>query len=251
MMIRATLVAAALAFAASCPASAFADDEPAERPTGPRAAGPLAAPPSAAAARVDERLAFLEERIEIQRLHAQVWWETFITFYGIGVIVQSARAAEASEDRAEQADLVVSVVKAVGGVARYAFDPMKGIQGFDPVEGESSQARLARGERILRQNAEATTPFGPWYAHLINVAINGTGAVIVGAGFGDWRQGLISAGIGVAVGEISLFTQPWEADDDLEEYENRFGKTGSARRAPDVKWSIRPSGAGAAISASF
>lgn len=234
----------ALVVALGMPAAARADDEP------PHPVAPVAAHPGPLTATVEERLAFLDARIETQRLHAQLWWESFATFYGVGVIVQTARAIEADE-RALQADLVVSVVKSAGGLVRYVVDPMKGIEGFPSTLGESKGARLARGERVLRANAKATTPFGPWYAHLINLGINGTGAVIVGAGFDDWTQGLISAGIGFAVGEASLLTQPWEADADLEEYETRLLGRERVTRAPAVRWSLVPAGAGAGVRASF
>jgi hypothetical protein len=247
-----------LALTTTAPAIALADDaaddhQPASsivQPTvRPRPQPPPPPPPPAKQTDIDQRLAFLDDRIATQHLHAQLWWESWISFYGVGVIVQGARAIEATT-AADRADLVVSVVKATGGVVRYAVDPMKGIQSFESVPGESKEARLARGERILAENADATTPFGPWYAHLINLGINGTGAVIVGAGFDDWKQGLISAGIGFAVGEVSLFTQPWEADGDLEEYEARF-KRGGSQRAQSVKWTIVPSAGGMGVHASF
>lgn len=192
----------------------------------------------------------LEDRIATQHLHARIWWESFVTFYGLGMIVQSARAFEAT-DPADRADIIVSVVKSAGGVVRYVVDPMKGIQSFDPIPGEAPAARLARGERILRENADAATPFGPWYAHLINFAINGTGAVIVGAGFDDWERGLISAAVGFTVGEVSLLTQPWEPEADLEEYEARFGGRGRAARTPDVQVRLVPMGGGAALRLGF
>ena len=37
------------------------------------------------------------------------------------------------------------------------LDPLKGIQGIEDFPGESKQARLARAERILEENAENTT----------------------------------------------------------------------------------------------
>lgn len=241
-MMRFVLAVTALVVVAAHPTSSLADEAPppALEPNAPRAAPPRD---------IDQRLAFLEERIATQHFHAQIWWESWITFYGVGVIVQSARAIE-STDRAERADLVISAVKAAGGVVRYAVDPMKGIQSFEPIAGESQAARLARGERILRENADETTPFGPWYAHLINFGINATGAVIVGAGFDDWEQGLVSAGIGFAVGEVSLLTQPWEAGNDLEEYEARFGE-GKAARRPQTRLRFVPMGAGAGMHLSF
>jgi hypothetical protein len=254
-MLGARRTAFILALTTTAPAVAIADDaaddhEPASSIVEPTVRPRPQPQPLAKKTDVDQRLAFLEERIATQHLHARIWWEGFITFYGVGVFVQGAQAIEADEP-ADRADLVVSTVKAVGGVVRYAVDPMKGIQSFEPVAGESKEARLARGERILAENADSTTPFGPWYAHLINLGINGTGAVIVGAGFDDWKQGLISAGIGFAVGEVSLLTQPWEADDDLEEYEARFGKGGGVRRAQSVKWTIVPSAGGMGVHASF
>jgi hypothetical protein len=243
-MPRFGLALTALAVVATFSGEAIAQDA-APKPTTPPA--PRAAPP----ANVEERLAFLEDRIETQHLHARIWWESFITFYGVGLIVQSAQAIEA-ETPADRADLIVSAVKAAGGIIRYAVDPLKGIQPFEPVAGESQAARLARGERILRENADNTDPFGPWYAHLINLGINGTGAVIVGAGFDDWRQGLISAGIGFTVGEISLLTQPWEAPSDLEEYEERFGKGAKpAARAPKTELKLVQMGAGAGLHLSY
>lgn len=257
-MIAARFTAACFALAVSVPTVAFADEpeDDYEEPAEPAVVMPVGNPvveqlTPAEEADIDQRLAFLEDRISTQHLHAKLWWGGWLSFYGIGTVVQTTRAIM-EDDRSVQADLIVSVVKSTGGMIRYLVDPMKGIQGLDDFAGETKQARLARAERILEENAENTTPFGPWYAHLVNVLINGAGAVVVGVGFDDWRTGLISAGIGVAVGEVQLFTQPWEADDDLEEYQTRFGERKQvARRPPDVRWSIAPSTGGAALKAAF
>jgi hypothetical protein len=207
---------------------------------------------------VDERLAFLEERIAVQRRHAEIWWTGWTAFYSIGAVVQGSRGMMADTD-AEKAEFFVSCVQATGGAMRLLLDPYKGIQPFEPVDGPLTYrqrlARLRRGERILVENAENTQPFGPWYAHLLNVAINGTGAVIVGAGFDAWDKGLMAAGIGIAVGEVNILTAPWEADDDLEQYRQEFGGEGShprkRKREQATKWSIEPMGAGATLNATF
>lgn len=174
---------------------------------------------------IDARLDFLEARIATQRLHAEIWWKGWLAFYSIGAVVQGVRITWA-DSPAERADLVISSIKASGGAIRYLVDPYIGIRGLDPAPygawGESKAARLERAEDIARRNAEQTNAFGPWFAHLINLGVNGTGAIIVGAGFDDWEQGLISAAIGFGVGEVALFTAPWEADSDLREYQAKF-----------------------------
>ncbi len=168
----------------------------------------------------DGRLAFVEERVEVQRTHAEIWWGSWLMFYTSGAIVQSVRAANA-DTAVDRADLWVSAVKAGGGVVRLLVQPYGGIEGLDEAPAEPG-ARLAHAEAVLAHNADRTTPFGPWYAHLLNLGVNGAGAVIVGAGYDGWRDGLISAGIGFAVGEAMILTGPWEADDDLEAYRDLF-----------------------------
>jgi hypothetical protein len=248
-MIRAALTAGTFALTLTVSTVVLADEEP-EPPRVASVVYPVAPKKPAQQTDLEERLEFLSQRIGTQYLHAQIWWGSWLGFYSAGALFQSVRAGMAT-DRAEQADLVVSVVKATGGVVRYIVDPMKGIEDFEPAPGETKAEQVARGERILRNNAEATTPFGPWYAHLINLGINGTGAVIVGAGFDDWKTGLISAGIGFAVGEVSLLTQPWEADKDLEEYETRYGAGQPVRKTSEVKWTFVPTVGGAGFNASF
>ncbi len=188
---------------------------------------------------IEARLAFLEARIEAQRTHAELWWKGWLAFYAMGAVVQGVRASWA-EDPAERADLWISSIKAAGGTIRYVVDPYGGIRGLEPSPAgwqEAPSARLLRAERILEHNAERTNAFGPWFAHLINLTVNGAGAVIVGAGFDDWKQGTISAAIGFGVGELAIFTAPWEADSDLAEYRTTF--------------TLQPTGNGGALVVAF
>lgn len=195
---------------------------------------PPVPPPEAEA--LDAKLSFLTSRIRTQRIHAEWWWTSFIGFYSAGLAVQTLRASSRGEgfflfpgdNAAERADLIYSAVKAAGGVIRFAVQPFGGIEGTHAYSHlpESSvkqkRAKVARAEAVLANNADATTPFGPWFAHIINAAVNGAGILITGIGYDDWQTGAISAGIGFAVGELTFITQPWEADGDLEEYETRF-----------------------------
>lgn len=216
--VAATAVSCALALACFFPAGARAEE----------------------AALVTARIELLEARIQAQRDHAELWWNGWMAFYTIGAGVQIARATSATTP-AERADQWIGFIKAAGALTRFTLDPYGGIRGLDTAAGgspESQSARLARDERILEHNANRTQAFGPWYAHLANFAINGTGTIIVGAGFDDWKQGLISGAVGFGVGEVVLLTSPWEADDDLSDY--RKGK-----------WQIHATAGGVGIAGTF
>lgn len=214
-------------------------------------------------AELDERLAFIEDRVADQFSYAQLWWWTFTTTYSVGVVAQSVRATIV-ETPAWRADLILSAIKATGGVLRFALNPYGGLVGTDEFAMmpsatlEQKRTKLARAEAVLRANAKATVPYGRWYAHVANVVVNLVGATIVGLGFDDWPLGLTSAALGIGVGEISFIIQPWEADEDLDEYRAKFGVPGRFEPATE-KAAIRArihvtgfsGGLGAAFTATF
>ena len=175
-----------------------------------------------------ERLTFIEQRLEERQPYAKYWWMGWTGFYGLGVIVQSTQAATEDDD-SRQADLVVSAVKATFGVTRLLVWPPTAKEGADPmfvvepVDESACRERLRIGEELMRQNARESLQRWDWKRHVANVAINAAGAIIVAEGWDDPSRGWRSAGIGIAVGEVFTFSQPWKADEDLAEYESRFG----------------------------
>jgi hypothetical protein len=200
---------------------------------------------------IDARLAFLEERIDRQHTHAQIWWGSFLTVYTGGAVVQAARAS-IEEDRATEVDLWISSAKATLGAMRYLTNPYGGIEDLDPAPATpltraGKLARVRHGERILEHNAEAQAKNRAWYVHASNLGINLVGGMIVAVGFDDPQTGFVSAGIGAVVGEIAIFTSPWEPEGDLAEYRRGFGrgrvKAGS-RRPNHAEVVVRPTGSG-------
>jgi hypothetical protein len=191
-----------------------------------------------------ERLTFIEDRLEMRRPYGTWWWRGWTGFYGLGVVVQSYRAATTG-DESKQADQAVSAVKATFGVARLLIDPITAKQGADPmravsVTDESScRERLRIGEELMRQNARESEERWDWKRHAGNVAINVAGGAIIHAGWDDPWRGWRSAAIGIAVGEVFTFSQPWKADEDLAEYEQRFGGVAAIPVVP-VTFTLAP-----------
>ncbi len=198
------------------------------------------------------RIRFLEERLDQRRSYADLWWKGWTAAYGIGTVVESVQAG-LEDDRGRKADYAVSAAKAAFGttrlllfppIARKGADPMRAIE---PVDAAACRERLATGEALLRESAHDSESRWSWKRHAANVAINVAGGVIVAEGF-DESRGWTSMAIGIAVGEAMTFSHPWKADDDLTEYERRFGGAPPANR---VSFTIAPWRQGARILLTF
>lgn len=200
--------------------------------------------------RTEARLNWLVERTDSRELYADLWWRGWISFYALGVGVQSTRAA-LEDDGGKQADLIVGAVKAVGGTARLYFSRPVARLGADPLRVEplpdeaACLQRVAQGEALLQQAAHESDRRWGWKAHAFNVALNMAGAVIVTQAF-DQKSGWTSAGIGIAVGEAMLWSHPWHGRSDLEEYEASFEP-----RVPQTSWSLQPYELGLRLQVNF
>ncbi len=201
------------------------------------------------------RLRFIEDRLEDGRTNADYWWKGWLSFYGLGVIVTSVQASQ-EDDEGTQANDVVSAVKALGGTTRLWFSRPSARSGADEmlaipaVSQPACRDRLAKGEALLRTNAEEANSRYSWKRHLFNVVVNVTGGLIVAEGFDESDRGWTSAAVGIAVGEVMTFSHPWRGASDLQDYEDRFPPSG-IRTEPRVSWHLLPTDSGAKVQVRF
>ena len=199
---------------------------------------------------VSERLRFAEEKLDYRRRYAQAWQYGWLSFYGLGIAFQSYQAAT-TESAGHQADSIASAIKSVGGIADKLIRPLRARKGAEPLRAmpdatrEDRLRRLVRAEEFLRTDATQADRRFSILRHAGNVATNSIAAVIVSQAFEtDDDQAWESAGIGIAVGEIMIWSQPWWPRGHLEEYESRFG-------GQKVSWQILPTLGGATFHATF
>ena len=158
-----------------------------------------------------------------------------------------------TDDSARRADFIVSAAKATGGVFSLLYSPLQAKDGADTIRAlpsttpEDRLRQLARAEEQLRINAEAADKRYSWTRHLANIGVNAAGALIVGEGFDDRTRGWRSAGVGIAVGEAMIWSQPWWPAEEPDKYEQRFNKVSTFR----VSWHIAPTLGGAAVYGTF
>ena len=198
------------------------------------------------------RVRFLEDRLDSRRTYADYWWKGWMGAYGIGTVVEAVQAST-HDDEGRQADYAVSAGKALFGTVRIALTPPTAREGADPmrsvepVDAATCRQRVEVGEELLRKNAKESEARWDWKRHAANVAINLAGGIIVSQAF-DEDRGWASAGVGIAVGELMTFSHPWKGDDDLAEYEQKFGASPAAQR---VSFSIAPWNQGARVLVRF
>lgn len=203
---------------------------------------------------VNARLEYLIHRLDDRSWYASTWWTGWTGFYALGVVVQSTRAGTEDRDHSARADYIVSAVKAVGGTINLLRHPLAWEGGADAVRalpnetGADRQARLALAEATLQKRAKAADRRFGWLSHVMNVGINVAGAAIVHAGWDAPTRAWRSAGVGIAVGELMLWSHPWWYRQDLNEYERRFS---IAPTAPRVSWRVVPTLNGVAVHATF
>ena len=199
-----------------------------------------------------ERIRFIEDRLESRRTYADYWWKGWMGGYALGTVIESVEAST-HDSEGRKADYAISAAKALFGTVRVALNPPTARVGADPmraiapVDAASCRQRVEVGEELLRKNAKESEARWDWKRHAANVAINVAHGIIVSQAF-DEDRGWTSAGVGIAVGEAMTFSHPWRGDDDLAEYEQKFGGSPPPQR---VSFSIAPWNQGARVLVRF
>jgi hypothetical protein len=188
-------------------------------------------PPSAALASCEPsiaaRLQYLEPRLVAHARYANQWFWVWNGVHAGGLVYGTAVAAT-EDDRGERAQGAVDATKSAIGLARSVIDPPKLRRGMDEVRdiatasSDGCLTRLHAAEELLHAAAEqAHEERRGWTRHAGNVLLNLIGAIVVAEGYDD-GSGWGSGALGIAVGELEIWTYPWHAERTLEEYERTF-----------------------------
>ena len=186
------------------------------------------------------QLGFLEQRLEAQRPTALAWQYGWTAFY-VGSLASNVLYAVRADDGDQRVRGIVDAAKsglATAEMVKLLRDPLPGAAGAAPmraVTGDDRQARLERlavGERQLRASAQRAETRYSWHRHLSGIVTNLLGGAAILA-LGSERDAAESTLIGIAVGEVQIWSQPWRPSGDLADYERTFPDAAAAA------WSVR------------
>jgi hypothetical protein len=156
----------------------------------------------------EAHVAFVRDRLDGDAHDGRMWrWG-----WGLGyaaLALGQVGLALTREDEGEQVELYVGAGKSFLGLIPVVLLPMPALEdaGKVRVEGDRCAARL-EASRLLARSAEDEAFNRSWLAHTGNVAVNVGGLLIVGVGYDRWLTGTLGAVVGIAVGELQIYTRP-------------------------------------------
>lgn len=172
---------------------------------------------------VEQRLRFIETRLDETRLHGQLWYWGWLTI-NLGSAVGNGLRSGLADDSDDQVRLASQAALGAIGTADLLFRPLVARLGADPIrhlpEGtpEERRRKLRAAEDLLRRNAERARERTNWVFHLANAALNGAAGAVTALA-GDAEAGAITAAIGFAGGELRILSQPWQPEGDWDAYQ--------------------------------
>jgi hypothetical protein len=170
--------------------------------TSPAAESPALTPASPVETKA--RLEALRALLDSESARADAWTWGWSGAYVMITIAQLVPVAFVDADT--RIDLWVGAVSSVVGAVLQGALPLR----VPSAEGlpDEPDAALAEAERRAAEGAEHERQFAAWYSHCVNVAVNAIAGLVLGLGYQHWVSAALSFGVGVAVGEVVLFTQP-------------------------------------------
>jgi len=173
----------------------------------------LAAPSIAAAQErcpdVEVRVRFIREHLERDAANARTWslgWG--LTSLGVAAGSLTLAALE-SDPHSRTSDYVWSGVSLLPAAILVLF-PLRVMRDARTLDASAPAdcAALAHAEEVLERDAEQEAAGIAWYSHALVIGFNvGLGASL-GYALDDWGNNALSAGIGIALSEAQILTQP-------------------------------------------
>lgn len=217
-------MASLMALGLTCwlPAAPLHAESPASRPTAATAL-------DLNETEIDWRIAFISDRLDATKRHAQIWHWSWATVQA-GSLTWQTIEAERDSDSDDRGLAITEASKSfIGLVDLFWLRPLKARHGADELrfmpQATLSQklAKLRKAEDILERNAERANDRYGWQVHVGNVLLNFAGAGAIWATGGGDSEALISAFSGIAGGELMFWTEPEQPRRDLTDYNRLTG----------------------------
>jgi len=203
-------------------------------------------------AQIDRRVTFLSERLDETKLHANLWQYGWLTINVGGAAWSSYQASQ--DHRNGQIKHAIQGGKSTIGIIYLLTDPMPGRQGADPIRAlpsntrEEKLAQLEEAERLFRKTVRRARQRKLWLTHIGNFGLHAIASSIL-LGIGEEKEAWMSFLIDSSVGELQIWSRPWEPEGDWEEYEHLVAT--DLPPEPPTRWGVGPSGRGLSLLVSF
>jgi hypothetical protein len=190
------------------------------------------------------RLRFLRDRLKLAAHKTRIWAFTWTGIYSSVIVYNLAQLNVG--DRDNLIDNGIGASASLVGVLSVALLPPKIIGDQFWLErrlrhaapGTDVCALLAEAEGLLVRDAKGAAFGKSPLVHAGSFVFNVGVGFLLGFGFGHWGQAALQSLLGIAVGEVMIFTQPAEIVRDLSRY--RAGNLGLPPAWRPLAWGVAP-----------
>jgi hypothetical protein len=186
-------------------------------------------------AQIDQRIQFLEQRLDDSRTHGQIWFWSWLAING-GSMVGNGIVAGTRSEHDDQVNYATGAVLGAIGVADQFLRPLEARYGAGPIRGlpeatrEQKLGKLRAAEDQLRRNALRAEG----RHQIVPYAGNGVLALAAGLVVGLWgeRGAGIETGVSTLIGgTLYILTEPGRPAQDWDRY---LAMTGRRTAGVDV-----------------
>jgi hypothetical protein len=188
-------------------------------------------------AQIDQRIEFLEQRLDDSKTHGQIWFWSWLAINS-GSMVGNGIVAGTRSEHDDQVNYATGAVLGAIGVADVLLRPLEARYGADPIRGlpeatrEQKLAKLRAAEDQLRRNAERAEERHQVLPYAGNAGLALAAGLVVGL-WGEQGSG-IETGVSTLIGgALNIWTQPGRPEQDWDSYLAMTGRQ-TARVDVDV-----------------
>lgn len=167
---------------------------------------------------VEARLEAIAAAVDEEVKGLSIWSYSWGSIYAAAAVTQGVLGAVAKPGSADRIDFLFGGAAALVGSASLYLLPLRFTLPLKRLRShwdEPDRCKLlAEAEETLAHVESEQKTARSWIAHAGNVLFNAALSLTLGLAWGHWKAGLISGVVGIAVGELNLFTQPsnlWRA----------------------------------------
>ncbi len=186
---------------------------------------------------IDQRIQFLEQRLEDSKRHGQIWFWSWFAINGGSMIGNGVIAATRGQHD-DRVNYATGAALGAIGLADLFLRPLEARYGADPIRGlpdatrEQKLAKLRAAEDQLRGNAVRAEERHQVLPYVGNAGLALAAGLTVGL-LGQRGDGIITGMTTLAGGTVNLLTQPARPERDWDDYLAQYG-SGTGRRTAGV-----------------
>ena len=183
-----------------------------------------------------ERFAFVQSHLAHEARATRTW--TWVWFGINGAVSVGSFATLPLTPRHLRPENVVGAIASALSAATYFVFPVSVDAPVNPTQADApSCEELARAEQALVTGAASETFGRSAFSHILVFSLAAVPGLVLGLGYHDWTGAALLFGVGAALGEVGIWTQPTGVIAALDDY--RAGRLGRVAGA-SVRWNVAP-----------